>query len=155
MPNIKPFKAVYYNSAKVKDFAKVVSPPYDVISAEEQDYLHALSPYNFTHIDFGKDKPDSDKADNKYTRAKTIYSDWLDKNILLKDDKPCIYFYKQDYKIMGERHSRTGFVSLLELEDENGSSVYPHENTHRTKHNRKNVGLPEISHSHQKQVDGR
>jgi len=130
MSNIKPFKAVYYNASKVKDLAKVVSPPYDVISAEEQDYLHNLSPYNFTHIDFGKDEPNDDKTNNKYTRAKKIYTDWLDKNILLKDDKPCIYFYKQDYKIMGEKHSRMGFVSLLELEDEEGSRVYPHENTH-------------------------
>ena len=65
MSNIKPFKAVYYNSSKVKDLAKVVSPPYDVISAEEQDYLHNLSPYNFTRIDFGKDEPNNDKTNNK------------------------------------------------------------------------------------------
>ena len=62
MPNIKPFKAVYYNWKKVKDIAKVVSPPYDVISPDEQDYLHNLSPYNFTHIDLGKDLPKDDKT---------------------------------------------------------------------------------------------
>lgn len=130
MSTIKPFKAVYYNSRKIKDFGKVVSPPYDVISAEEQEYLHNLSPYNFTHIDFGKDAANDDKANNKYTRAKKIYAEWLEKDILLKDTKPCIYFYKQDYKIMGQKHSRMGFVSLLELENEEESKVYPHENTH-------------------------
>ena len=130
MPQIKPFKAVYYNSRKIKDMGKVVSPPYDVISTEEQEYLHNLSPYNFTHIDFGKDASNDDKINNKYTRAKKIYSEWFEKDILLKDSKPSIYFYKQDYKIMGQKHSRMGFVSLLELENEGESKVYPHENTH-------------------------
>ena len=44
MSNIMPFKAVYYNIKKVKDMTKVVSPPHDVISADEQDRLHNLSP---------------------------------------------------------------------------------------------------------------
>jgi uncharacterized protein (DUF1015 family) len=130
MSHIKPFKAVYYNARKVKDIGKVVSPPYDVISAEEQEYLHSLSPYNFTHIDFGKDASNDDKTNNKYTRAKEIYAEWFNKDVLLKDDKPCIYFYKQDYKIMGQKHSRMGIVSLLGLESEEDSKVYPHENTH-------------------------
>jgi len=130
MPQIKPFKAVYYNSRKIKDMEKVVSPPYDVISTEEQEYLHNLSPYNFTHIDFGKDASNDDKINNKYTRAKKIYAEWFEKDVLLKDSKPSIYFYKQDYKIMGQKNSRMGFVSLLELENEGESKVYPHENTH-------------------------
>src|SRR3989338_1752099 len=130
MSHIKPFKAIYYNKAKVKDLSKVVAPPYDVISTEEQEYLHNLSPYNFTHIDFGKDGARDDKTDNKYTRAKQIYSDWLTKKVLVQDDVPSVYFYKQDYKIMGEKYSRTGFVSLLELESGEESTVYPHENTH-------------------------
>ena len=130
MANIKPFKAVFYNSKKVKSIAKVVSPPYDVISSDEQDELHNLSPYNFTHIDFGKDASNDDKTNNKYTRAKKIYTSWLKKGILLQDEKPCLYFYRQDYKIMGEKHSRMGFISLMELEDEEESRVYPHENTH-------------------------
>lgn len=130
MADIKPFKAVYYNAAKVKDLSRVVSPPYDVISAEEQDYLHHLSPYNFAHIDFGKDMPQDDKTDNKYTRAKEIYADWLKKGVMRQDEKPCLYFYKQDYTMMGQKHSRMGFIALMSLEDGEGGKVYPHENTH-------------------------
>jgi len=130
MANIKPFKAVYYNEKKVKDISKVVSPPYDVISPEEQEELHNLSPYNFTHIDFGNTKPSDDKANNRYTRAKKTYASWLKKGVIVKDEAPSIYFYKQDYKIMGQKHSRMGFVSLMELENEDESKIYPHENTH-------------------------
>lgn len=130
MATIKPFKAVYYNSKKIKDLSKVVSPPYDVISPEEQAELLEGSPYNFAHIDFGKDLSKDDKTNNKYTRAKNIYAQWLKKGILIQDEKPCTYFYRQDYKIMGQKHSRMGFISLMELEGSEESKVYPHENTH-------------------------
>ncbi len=130
MPGIKPFKAYFYNKNKIKDFSEVVTPPYDVISQDQLTDLQNLSPYNFTHIDLAKEKPGDDKDNNKYTRAKKIYDGWLEKQILIQDEKPAIYFYKQEYKVLGEKHSRLGFVGLLELQDEGESKVHPHENTH-------------------------
>lgn len=130
MSNIKPFKAVHYNLGKVEDISKVVCPPYDVISAEEQEILHNLSPYNFTHIDLGKEKPGDDDKNNKYTRAKDIFADWLKNEIMVKDDQEGLYFYRQDYKIQGQKHSRTGFICLMKLQNEEDSKVYPHEKTH-------------------------
>ncbi|MBF0478374.1 MAG: DUF1015 domain-containing protein [Candidatus Omnitrophica bacterium] len=126
---IKPFKAYYYNPEKV-DFAKVVCPPYDVISADDQVKLHERSPYNFTHIDLGKDKPSDSKDNNKYTRAKTIFDTWVEKNIIMQDEMPSIYFYKQEYKIVGQKHCRVGFISLMHLKNDQESKVFPHENTH-------------------------
>ncbi len=130
MSAIKPFSAVLYNSKKIKDFSKVVCPPYDVISAEAQQSLHNLSPYNFTHMDLGADRSGDDKAHNKYTRAKEYLDDWLEKGILVQDDKPAVYFYKQEYKIKGQKYSRLGFISLMEMKDPEESKVFPHENTH-------------------------
>ncbi len=130
MSNIKPFRAVYYSKEKVEDFQKVMCPPYDVISEEEQTQFHNLSPYNFTHIDLAKDKKNDDKENNKYTRAKKIFEDWLKKKIMIQDEKPGIYFYKQEYKIRGQKYSRLGFISLMELQNEEDSRVYPHEKTH-------------------------
>jgi len=126
--NIKPFQAIYYNSEKIPDMTKVVSPPYDVISPEKQEYLHDLSPYNFTHIDYAKDFP-GESSDDKYSRVQQLYSEWLQQGVMVQDDQPSIYFYKQDYKIMGQKHSRMGFISLMELDSEE-SRIYPHENTH-------------------------
>jgi len=105
-------------------------PPYDVISDEGQAYYHNLSPYNFTHIDLAKDKKNDDKDNNKYTRAKKTFDDWLKKKVMLRDEKPGVYFYKQEYKILGQKYSRLGFISLMELESEEDSRVYPHEKTH-------------------------
>jgi len=43
-----------------------------------------------------------------------------------------LYSYKQEYKVMGEKHSRLGFIGLLELESEEDSKVFPHEKTHQS-----------------------
>lgn len=131
MSSIKPFRAVYYNSEKIEDISKVVSPPYDVISEEAQNYYHSLSPYNFTHIDLAKDLPSDDKENNKYTRAKKDFESWIKKGVLIQDEKPCIYFYKQEYKVQGQKHSRLGFVSVMELVNEEDSKVRPHEKVHQ------------------------
>lgn len=130
MSRIKPFQALYYNIKKVKDFAQVLAPPYDVISDERQNYLHNLSPYNFTHIDLPAEKEGDTPENGKYTRAKKTFREWQDQKVLIKDDKPSVYFYKQDYKVVGQKHSRLGFISLLELQDEDSSKVHPHEKTH-------------------------
>lgn len=130
MSTIRPFKAIHYNIATVGNLKSVVCPPYDVISSEEQAVLLDSSPYNFTHIDFNKDKPGDSDSQNKYTRAKKTFTDWLSKGVMVEDEKPAIYFYKQEYKIMGQKHSRLGFISLMALEDEDESRVRPHEKTH-------------------------
>jgi uncharacterized protein (DUF1015 family) len=127
---IKAFKAVHYNPDKIKDFRKVVCPPYDVISDEEHAQLNELSPYNFTHILLGRDMPGDDRHTNRYTRAKNIFMDWLRSGVLIQDEKPAIYFYRQEYKSLGQKYNRLGFISLMELQDGEESRVKPHENTH-------------------------
>ncbi len=130
MSSIKPFRAVHYNPEKIKDFSKVICPPYDIISEEQQNFYHNLSPYNYINLELAKDKPNDDKSENKYTRANKCFEDWLRKGILVQDEKPSIYFYKQEYKVLGQKYTRLGFVSLMELENEEDSKIYPHENTH-------------------------
>jgi len=124
IPNVKPFKAVIYNTEKIKDLASVVCPPYDVISSSEQDHFYNLNENNFIHILLRKDVPGEDK----YRRAGALFRDWQKEAILIQDDKPAIYFYSQQYSIRGEKKTRIGFIALLRLADEN-SAVFGHEHT--------------------------
>ena len=55
MVRIAPFRGVFYNQKKIRDLAKVVTPPYDVISPEEQEKLYRKSPYNFVRLDFNQE----------------------------------------------------------------------------------------------------
>lgn len=124
MAKIKAFKAVIYNQEKIKDLSSVICPPYDVISEQEQKYYHEKSPYNFIHILLGRDIVGEDK----YQRSADYFKEWLKDEILIPEEKPCVYFYSQEYYIRGEKRSRFGFVSLLKL-GERDSSVFGHENT--------------------------
>ena len=124
MTKIAPFRAVIYNKEKVKDFSKVVCPPYDIISAADQQYYHDVNPHNLIHIILGKDIPGEDK----YRRAAAYFKDWLKNEILIQDERPAIYFYSQQYTIAGEKKSRLGFIARLYLDDKN-PCVFGHEHT--------------------------
>ncbi|MCX5681052.1 MAG: DUF1015 domain-containing protein [Candidatus Omnitrophica bacterium] len=130
MATIKPFKAVHYNPKKIDDMAKVVCPPYDVISPKEQAGFYQADPFNYIRILLGVEKETDNSQDNKYTRARKIFVEWLEKNILITDEKPCIYVYQQEYKVFGQKKARIGFLALMRLRDKEGSKVFPHENTH-------------------------
>jgi uncharacterized protein (DUF1015 family) len=130
MTEIKPFKAFYYNPKKNTDLAKVVCPPYDVISPEQQTFYHNQSERNFIRIILGKDRPADTDTDNKYTRAKGLFQKWIQDGTLIQDEKPCVYFHHQEYKVMGERQTRTGFIALMKLQEDHEAKIYPHENIH-------------------------
>src|SRR3989338_2746965 len=133
MSSIKPFRAIRYNTEKIKDLGKVMCPPYDVISQEEREEFAARSPHNFAHVILPKDAPPIGslrEEEYRYKRAKRIFSEWRNDSILIQDEKPAIYFYKQEYKSLGQKYSRLGFISLMHLRDGEESRVKPHENTH-------------------------
>ncbi len=50
MTEIKPFKAVHYNQDKIPVLSKVVCPPYDVISKQQQNAYYKESEHNFIRI---------------------------------------------------------------------------------------------------------
>ena len=49
MVKISPLYGITYNPDKI-NIADVIAPPYDVISAEEQDKLYDKSPYNIVRL---------------------------------------------------------------------------------------------------------
>jgi len=126
MTKIKAFKAVVYNQKKIKSISKVVCPPYDVISPLQQKAYHNSDPHNFLHILLAKDI----KGSNKYKRAAKIFKQWQSEKVLIREDKPAVYFYSQEYKVDGKKKTRYGFLALLRL-GEKKSDVYAHENTRK------------------------
>jgi len=131
MADIIPFRGTRYNPERINDLSKVIAPPYDVISAKEQDQLYGLNPHNIIRILLGKDMPGDNERENKYSRAAGFLKDWQEKGILKKDEGPCIYVNLQEFSIDGAFKKRLGFIALLKLEefDTKTSTVYPHENT--------------------------
>jgi uncharacterized protein (DUF1015 family) len=125
---IFPFKGILYNN-KLKNTAKLFTPPYDVISPEEQDLLYNVHDFNFIRLNLGKEFPTDTDYNNKYVRAAAFLDGWLRHNILLPDNKPAFYAYEQTFVFRRKKYSRLGFIGLLRLEDMGRGKVFPHEET--------------------------
>lgn len=130
MVDIRPFKAIVYNKAKVNDIEKVFAPPYDVITPQARDRYYENHDYNIVRLILGKEFPSDNSRNNKYTRAASFLESWLGQEVLKQEKEPAIYYYVQDYVEQDKRKSRAGFIALMRLEDFEKGSVLPHENTH-------------------------
>ncbi len=123
MVRIAPFRGLFYNQKKIRDYAKVIAPPYDVISKEEQEKLYRKSPYNFVRLDL------SQEADSYDTVAQML-GDWQAQGIFTRDDVPAIYFMTHRFVLKsGEKKMRQGFFALTLLQDFSDGSIRPHEKT--------------------------
>ncbi len=123
MVRIASFRGVFYNQKKVRDLSKVIAPPYDVISGEEQEKLQKKSPYNFVRLDL------SAEAD-AYDAVAQLFAEWQDQGILERDSTPAIYFSAHRFKLKsGEQKLRQGFFALTELQDPGDGDIRPHEKT--------------------------
>lgn len=122
MAVIKPFKGVLYNKEKVGNLDAVVTPPYDVISQEDQQWYYDRHPNNVVRLILPKE------SGNKYVNSASCLGDWLGAGILAQDSESCIYAYEQEYEIGGQRKRRLGFTCLIQLESFERRTVLPHEN---------------------------
>lgn len=128
MAQILPFKGILYDPERVSG-DDVTSPPYDIIAPAQRELLYQKSPYNIVRIDFGKQMPEDNEKNNKYTRAMNYLQQWLKEKILIQDDTACFYAYESDYSIPGETKTLKGIFALVKIE-ELGNGIYPHEATH-------------------------
>jgi uncharacterized protein (DUF1015 family) len=129
MANIQPIRAIVYNMRKVPDISAVVTPPYDVISAEEQDAFHQSDPHNIIRLILGKAYPTDTLSDNPHTRAAAALRQWLDEGVLVREPYPTIYLTATDFDIRGKRLTRWGFIAGVQLEPFENGIVLPHETT--------------------------
>jgi len=123
MPKIYPFKGWRYNLDIVSDLSKVISPPYDVISEQDQRNLYDLSPYNFIRIILNNNPPP-----NRYVDSAKILSEWKTKKILQQDDNEVIYLLSQSFDYGTDQINRIGFISKLQI-SQLGEKILPHEQT--------------------------
>src|SRR3989440_8329013 len=130
MTDVQPLQGIRYSRDTVGDLAQVVTPPYDVISEEDQARYYARSPYNIIRLELGKEEPGDTSLNNRYTRAATIFGEWRINNILQQDSVPCYYLYQQIFNHDGQTYTRTSLLVRVRLEPWSARVVLPHEATH-------------------------
>lgn len=124
MIRIAPFRGVLYSQKKVRDLAKVIAPPYDVISPAEQERLYKKSPFNFVRLDLSQEP-------GSYDAVAQTFNEWQAQGIFERDEQPAIYFLSQRFKLKsGEGKLRQGFIAVIELQELETGDIRPHEKTH-------------------------
>ena len=133
MPDVIPFISTKFNSKVIGDLSKVLTPPYDVISPQEQDDYYKTHEHNLIRIVLGKDLAGDDDENNKYIRASNHFRDWKRDLVMLEEEKAAYYVYEQEFSIPGDksgtRYKRRGFLGLVRLEPFTKGNILPHEHT--------------------------
>lgn len=129
MPEIRPFRGVRYDMARVGALSDVVAPPYDVIGPELQERLYAASPYNVIRLELNREEARDDGAENRYSRAARFLKDWRREGVLREDSEAALYVYHQTFEVEGRAYTRKGFLARVRLEPFGEGKIYPHEQT--------------------------
>lgn len=129
MVDVKPLNAIVYNQDKVS-MKDVIAPPYDVISSEYREELYSRSDYNIVKLILAKGSKDLSDPDNRYDEARKNFHQWLQENVLIKLEKPCILYILQKYTTEDGRNIvRKGFIARNKIEDFSTKKILPHEFT--------------------------
>jgi uncharacterized protein (DUF1015 family) len=119
-----------YDPTRV-DLARVVAPPYDVISDEDRVRFYRQDPHNVVRLIAGEVRPTDTAEDNKYLRAARFYKLWQEEGVLRRQAEPGLLVYRHEFvdPTSGEARCRLGLLGAVELEPF-GEGVLPHERTH-------------------------
>ncbi len=123
MAEIAPFRGLLYNAKKIADVSRVVAPPYDVISRDEQERLYKRSPYNVVRLILSQEP-------EPYDSVGKLFDEWQREGILVRDEKPALYFLRQRFSLKDKQEKeRWGFLAVARLEDFSTGAIRPHEGT--------------------------
>ena len=128
--DFQPFKAWRYNAQHI-DISTVLAPPYDVISPEKQQKLYDRSPYNCIRLILNKKDPADTDQSNGYTRSRDTFHDWQERGVLIQEQEPCFYVYRQTFKnpANDEVKNRFALLGRVRLEPFEKGIIIPHEKT--------------------------
>jgi uncharacterized protein (DUF1015 family) len=125
MAQIKPFQAIRPNPSLAD---KVASPPYDVLNSAEAREEAKANKFSFLHVTKAEiDLPEGTDVHSQavYDKAKVNLQDFLQEEIVFKEEKPCYYIYQ----LVMHGRSQTGLVCVSSVDDYFNNVVKKHEFT--------------------------
>jgi len=130
MAQVYPFRAFRYDPARAA-FDRVLTQPYDKISAAMQEKYYAADPHNLIAVEKGRAYPGDTPQNNVYTRAAAAIEDWIRNQVVVQDPAPSFYAYTQEYTVprTEQRRTRRGFIGAGKLEEYSAGVVFRHEHT--------------------------
>jgi uncharacterized protein (DUF1015 family) len=126
--HVRPFRALHYDPAVVRDIGECLSQPYDVISPEQQEGYYRQHPYNVIRLILGRIEPQDDERSNRYTRARDTLGQWRKEGVLRATVRPSFWVYEQEFDLPGiGRKKVKGFIGAVRLHDYAERRILPHE----------------------------
>jgi len=118
---------VTYDPGRV-DLASVLSPPYDVISPQQQQAYYERDPHNAVRIVLNRAAGDA-----RYAEAARDLQAWLAEGILRRDVEPSFYVHRETFDVTGAGSptpmDRVGLLAAVRLEPWSSGAIKPHEHT--------------------------
>jgi uncharacterized protein (DUF1015 family) len=125
MADVRPFHGVTYDPNAV-ELSRVLCPPYDVITPEQQVRYHGRDPRNFVRVVLGEEDGDA-----RYASAATHLAEWLREGSLVRAGRPSLYVHRHTFTPPhgGDELRRVGVIAAVRLEPWSAGAVRPHEHT--------------------------
>lgn len=123
MAHVTGFRGLRFNTEKSGDIAKVVCPPYDIISEQQRlDYIRE-NEYNIIRLELPKE------GEDPYRTAADTLRAWEDNGVIVREDKNAVYIYEEEFSAYGASHSVKGCIVRVKLEEFENGVILPHEFT--------------------------
>lgn len=122
MAKVLPFRALRYDLEKAGDLKSLLSPPYDIVSPEEQRRLEERNPFNVIRLELPQ-------GEDRYQKAGLLLEDWEKSGILREDGQDCFYLYEEEFAYRNEVCRVSGLIGRVALEDFSKGVILPHEET--------------------------
>jgi uncharacterized protein (DUF1015 family) len=119
MADIRPFPGISYAPGRTPELNRLITQPYDKISAEMKQAYLAENPDSFVRLIL----PES------YEASAALCDRWLEERVLVRADRPALYVYHQEFDAPDGRRTRKGFIAALRVDEFEKGTVLPHERT--------------------------
>lgn len=129
MPKAIPFRGIRYDHEVAGAPADLITPPFDVISRQQQEAFYRRSPYNIIRLTLGKKTDFDTRTHNPHTRAAQTMRQWLKEGVLQREPEPAFYLTANDFMVKDRRHRRLGLIARVRLSSFEEGKILPHERT--------------------------
>ncbi len=148
MATIRPFCGLRF-TVEPERLAKIVAPPYDVISPDQREDLAGQDELNVVRLTLPEQHKDDRSKFVRYARSASQLEEWRRDGVIAREEVPAYYRYSQRFSVPGsnELFERTKLVATIKVEPYSEKVVLPHEQTF-PKHKEDRMRILEATRSH-------
>lgn len=122
MAEIRPFRALRFDTQAAGNIQELTCPPYDIISEEQRNQYLKTNEHNVIRLELPRDE-------NPYEEAGSLLRQWEQQGILKQDDQEGLYIYEEEFQAHGKTMRVKGIICRVKLEEFFKGVVLPHEET--------------------------